>query len=183
MKVIETELPGVVVIEPQVFTDARGWFMETFHEARFREAGLPVGFVQDNHSRSVRGALRGLHYQLRHPQGKLIRCVRGEVFDVAVDLRQGSSTFGRWFGLMLSESNRRQVYLPPGIAHGVCTLSELADVVYKCSDLYDPQSERTLLWNDPQVGIEWPLVDPLLSEKDRRGLPLAQAETFIPGSV
>jgi dTDP-4-dehydrorhamnose 3,5-epimerase len=183
MKFIRTELPGIVVIEPKVFEDPRGFFMETHHADRFREAGLPNEFVQDNHSRSVRNTLRGLHYQLQHPQGKLIRCIRGAVFDVAVDLRQGSPAFGRWFGLLLSEENRRQVYVPPGMAHGFCVLSDTADVIYKCSDFYFPQFERTMMWNDPQIGIQWPISEPLLSEKDRRGVSLAQADTFAPGSV
>jgi dTDP-4-dehydrorhamnose 3,5-epimerase len=180
---IPTELPGLTLVEPRVFEDARGFFMETFHSQRFHEAGLPTRFVQDNHSRSIGGTLRGLHYQLRHPQGKLIRCTRGEVFDVAVDLRLDSPTLGRWFATTLSESNRRQVYVPPGMAHGLCIVSDVAEVVYKCTELYDPDDERTIAWNDPQLGIAWPLASPLLSAKDRRGLSFAAAEKCAVGSV
>lgn len=183
MNFIKTELPGLVVIEPRVFEDPRGYFMETFHRQRFAEAGLPAEFVQDNHSRSIRGTLRGLHYQIENAQGKLVRCVRGEIFDVGVDLRPGSPTFGRWFGAALSEANRRQLYIPAGFAHGFCVLSEMADVVYKCTALYSPPHERTILWNDPALAIAWPIEDPLLSDKDRRGQSLAQAERYAPGSV
>jgi dTDP-4-dehydrorhamnose 3,5-epimerase len=183
MNFIKTDLPGVIVIEPRVFEDARGFFMETFQAERFGEAGLPTHFVQDSHSCSVAGTLRGLHYQIQHPQGKLVRCIRGEVFDVAVDMRQGSPTLGRWVQVTLSESNRRQVYLPPGMAHGFCITSGVAEVVYKCTDRYDPRHERTISWNDPQLGIAWPLADPLLSEKDERGHSFSAAEKYPPGSV
>ncbi|HEY5313098.1 MAG TPA: dTDP-4-dehydrorhamnose 3,5-epimerase [Pirellulales bacterium] len=183
MRFIPTELPGLTLIEPRVFEDARGFFMETFQSQRFGEAGLPIQFVQDNHSRSLGGTLRGLHYQLQHPQGKLIRCTRGEVFDVAVDLRLDSPTLGRWFATTLSESNRRQVYVPPGMAHGFYTVSEAAEVVYKCTELYDPQDERTIVWNDPQLAIAWPQASPRLSDKDRGGLGFAAAEKYARGSV
>jgi dTDP-4-dehydrorhamnose 3,5-epimerase len=182
MKFVKTELPGVVVIEPRVFEDPRGFFMETFHSARFREAGLPETFVQDNHSRSVARTLRGLHYQIEHPQGKLVRCIRGEIFDVAVDLRLDSPAFGRWFGTRLDASNRRQMYVPPGVAHGFCILSEVAEVVYKCTDLYYPQHERALIWNDPQVAVAWPISEPLLSDKDRRGMNFSEAAKLPAGS-
>jgi dTDP-4-dehydrorhamnose 3,5-epimerase len=178
MKFETTTIPGVVLIEPQVFEDPRGFFMEVFQKARFRQAGLESEFVQDNHSRSGRATLRGLHYQIQHPQGKLVRVIRGEVFDVAVDLRRHSPTFGRWFGVRLSETNRRQLYIPPGLAHGFCVISEAAEFLYKCTDYYYPEHERTLLWNDPQLAIDWPVTQPLLSEKDRRGLLLGAAPVF-----
>jgi dTDP-4-dehydrorhamnose 3,5-epimerase len=178
MQFIPTDLPGVVIIEPKVFSDPRGFFMETFHAARFRENGLPDSFVQDNHSQSARGTLRGLHYQIEHPQGKLVRVVRGEIYDVAVDVRRSSPSFGRWVGVTLSSANRRQLYIPPGFAHGFCALEDGTEMVYKCTDLYAPQFERTLLWSDPALGIQWPIHQPLLSEKDQRGLPLSQAECF-----
>ena len=178
MNIQATDLPGVVVIEPRVFEDQRGFFMETFRESEFKAAGLDYRFVQDNHSQSRQGTLRGLHYQIEHPQGKLVRVIRGEVFDVAVDLRRDSPAFGQWCGVVLSQSNRRQFYVPPGFAHGFCVLSDVAEFLYKCTDYYYPQHERTLLWNDPQVGIEWPVRDPLLSEKDQRGLTLAATPCF-----
>ena len=170
MEIKPTELPGVLLIEPRVFADPRGFFMETYHKARFNEHGLNGEFVQDNHSRSVRGALRGLHYQIEHPQGKLVRVVVGAVFDVAVDLRQASPTYGRWVGVELSAANRRQLYVPPGCAHGFYVQSDEAEIIYKCTDFYYPQHERTLLWKDAQVGIAWPLVgEPILSTKDEQG--------------
>lgn len=178
MQFIPTELAGVVVIEPKVFEDERGFFMETFHRPRFAAAGIDVEFVQDNHSRSRQGVLRGLHYQLTRPQGKLVRVVRGSVLDVAVDLRRSSPTFARWFGCELSEANRRQVYVPPGFAHGFCVTSEVAEVIYKCTDVYTPNDERTLLWNDPALGIHWPIANPVVSAKDERGVPLSRAECF-----
>lgn len=178
MQITATELAGVFLIEPRVFEDERGYFLETYHRQRFAEAGIDVEFVQDNFSHSRRGVLRGLHYQLEHPQGKLVRVVRGEIFDVAVDLRRNSPTFGRWTGAVLNETNHRQLYIAPGFAHGFCVLSDAADVVYKCTDFYAPRHERTLLWNDPALGIEWPVVQPLISVKDRAGLPLATAETY-----
>lgn len=175
MKFISTQLPGVVLIEPQVFEDARGFFVETYRKSLFAEAGIATEFVQDNHSRSCFGTLRGLHYQIEHPQGKLVRIISGEVFDVAVDLRRGSPTFGRWTAAQLSEANRHQLYVPPGFAHGFYVLSETAECIYKCTDYYYPQHERTLLWNDPALGIPWPTDEPLLSEKDQRGVPLSAA--------
>ena len=179
MKVIATELPGVVLIEPRVFTDERGFFMETYHHLRFQEAGLHVNFVQDNHSHSVRGTLRGLHYQIEHPQGKLVRAVRGEIFDVAVDLRRASDTFGRWFGAVLSEANKLQLYIPPQFAHGFCALSETADVAYKCSEIYHAEHERTIIWNDSDLNIDWPVKSPLLSPKDKQGMRLSDADCFL----
>ncbi len=166
MRIVQTDLPGVLLVEPDVFRDARGHFLETFHERKYREAGLPHAFVQDNLSRSVRGTLRGLHAQLRRPQGKLVRAVQGEIFDVAVDIRPGSPTFGKWTGLRLSSGDFRQIFVPPGLAHGFCVLSEFAEVAYKCTTFYDRADEIGLRWNDPAVGIAWPLKDPLLSEKD-----------------
>jgi len=178
MKVTPTDIPGVLVLEPRVFADDRGYFLEAFHKRRFEEVGLNLEFVQDNHSRSRRDVVRGLHYQIEHAQGKLCRVMRGEVFDVAVDLRMGSPTFGCWTGIVLSEENRLQLYLPPGIAHGFGVLSEVADFVYKCTDYYSPQFECTLLWNDPALGIDWPISDPVLSDKDRLGRPLAECAWY-----
>jgi dTDP-4-dehydrorhamnose 3,5-epimerase len=180
MKVIETTLPGVLIIEPQVHGDARGFFVETWHAQRYAEHGLPERFVQDNHSRSSRGVLRGLHYQLQQPQGKLVRVALGEVFDVAVDIRRGSPSFGQWAGVRLSGENHRQFYVPPGFAHGFCTLSETADFLYKCTDYYHPQSERGVLWNDPDIGIEWPELDVRLSDKDRDNRQLRELGDDLP---
>ncbi len=180
MKVIETGIAGLLVLEPKVFGDARGFFMESFNARTFREVtGLDVAFVQDNHSRSQRGVLRGLHYQVKQPQGKLVRVVQGRVFDVAVDLRRGSPTFGRWHGVELSGENHRQFWVPPGFAHGFYVMSESADFLYKTTDYYAPEHERSLAWNDPTVGVAWPLDgEPLLSAKDLAGKPLAQCEVF-----
>lgn len=161
-------LPGVVVVEPQVFGDARGSFMETYHAGKFAEAGIGEAFVQDNHSVSRRGVLRGLHFQARLPQGKLVRVIRGEIFDVAVDLRRGSPRFGRWHGEVLSAANRRMLYVPPGFAHGFCALSDQAAVLYKCTELYVPELDRGVRWDDPDLGIAWPVTGPVLSEKDAR---------------
>lgn len=155
MKFQRTELPDVVLIEPTIFRDDRGFFMETYHRQRFVEGGIDAVFVQDNLSRSTRGTVRGLHFQIQQAQGKLVHVLAGEIFDVAVDLRRSSPTFGRWVGVTLSENNRRAVYIPPGFAHGFCVVSETADVFYKCTDFYAPQHERTLLWNDPVVGVDW----------------------------
>ncbi|MDS4021663.1 MAG: dTDP-4-dehydrorhamnose 3,5-epimerase [Candidatus Competibacter sp.] len=173
MKIVATELPGVLLLEPNVFGDARGFFMETWQAARYREAGMPERFVQDNHSRSRRGVLRGLHYQLAQPQGKLVWVTRGAVFDVAVDIRRGSPTFGRWYGCVLDDVDHRQLYVPPGFAHGFCVLSDEADFFYKCTDYYHPPSERGIAWDDPQIGIEWPLGDVSLSTKDQQNRSLA----------
>jgi dTDP-4-dehydrorhamnose 3,5-epimerase len=178
MQFVQTELAGVVIVELQVFADERGFFMETFHRPKFAAAGIDLEFVQDNHSQSRRGVLRGLHYQLARPQGKLVRAVRGSLIDVAVDLRRSSPTFGRWVACELTESNRRQLYVPPGFAHGFCVTSDVADVIYKCTDVYIPQDERTVLWNDPALGINWPVANPTVSAKDARGMPLSQAECF-----
>ena len=181
MKVTATALAGVLIIEPRVFGDERGFFFESFNQKAFRQAtGVDVNFVQDNHSRSARGVLRGLHYQIEQPQGKLVRVVRGAVFDVAVDLRKSSPTFGQWFGLELTEENKRQLWIPAGFAHGFMTLSESADFLYKTSDYYAPQFERCISWDDPDLAIDWPLNDsqPLISVKDRAGLPLAGAPVF-----
>jgi dTDP-4-dehydrorhamnose 3,5-epimerase len=166
MNVILTELPGVVILEPRVFEDARGFLFESFNKRQFGEVGLPTEFVQDNHSRSVPGSLRGLHYQLRAPQGKLVRCVRGAVFDVAADIRRGSPTFGRWVGVELSADNRRQLFIPPGYAHGFCVPAVESDVVYKCTALYDAADGHGIAWNDPLLSIAWPVLTPLLSPKD-----------------
>jgi dTDP-4-dehydrorhamnose 3,5-epimerase len=174
-----TGIPDVILVQPRIFEDARGAFMETYHQRKFADGGIDAQFVQDNFSRSIRGTLRGLHYQIRQPQGKLVRIVSGEIFDVAVDLRRGSPTFGRWVGETLNAENPRMIYVPPGFAHGFCVLSESADIMYKCTDFYAPEYERTLLWNDPDVGIRWPIDErPLLSEKDRRGSFLADAECY-----
>ena len=166
MKFIETSLPGVLLIEPEVFEDGRGFFMETYHADRFREHGIAAPFVQDNHSRSARGVLRGLHYQEPQPQGKLVRCTRGALFDVAVDIRTGSPTFAKWYGAELSESNRRMLWIPEGFAHGFCALEDGSDLVYKCTAPYAREHDRAILWNDPEIGISWPLSTPLLSPKD-----------------
>ena len=167
MKVTKTKLKDCVIIEPNVFGDDRGFFLETFQLARYRnEAGITLPFVQDNHSRSARGVLRGLHFQRTKPQGKLVRVVKGEVFDVAVDIREGSSTFGEWEGVILSEENKRQFWVPPGFAHGFVVLSDIADFEYKCTDYYDPKDEGSILWSDPDLNISWPLSDPILSQKD-----------------
>lgn len=180
MQVIPTAIPEVLIIEPKVFGDTRGFFFESYNERAFAQAsGLVVPFVQDNHSRSAQGVLRGLHYQIRQPQGKLVRVVRGSVFDVAVDLRKSSPTFGQWVGVELSESNHRQLWVPPGFAHGFLVTSESADFLYKTTDYYAPEHERCIAWDDPAIGIRWPLEGaPQLSAKDKAGLALAQAETF-----
>lgn len=168
MRFRPTPLEGVLLVEPEVFSDPRGFFMETYHAPKFAAGGIDAPFVQDNHSGSVRNTLRGLHYQLERPQGKLVRVVAGAVFDVAVDLRKGSPTFGRWHGLELSADNRLQLWIPPGFAHGFCVLSDTAEVIYKCTDVYVPGAERTLRWDDPDIRIAWPVAEPLLSEKDAR---------------
>lgn len=181
MKFIPTDIPDLLLIEPKVYRDDRGFFMETYQQRLFVEAGLPDNFVQDNHSGSYKGSLRGLHYQVSQAQGKLVRVVVGEVFDVAVDLRKSSPTFGRWVGARLSAENKRIFWIPPGFGHGYYVLSDWAEFVYKATAFYAPQFERTILWNDPQIGIEWPLLDgnaPLLSSKDAAGKLLSQAQVF-----
>lgn len=171
MNVIKTDVEGVVIIEPKVFGDERGFFLETFQAKRYQEeAGIELSFVQDNHSRSTRGVLRGLHFQKSKPQGKLVRVVSGEVFDVAVDIRPDSVTYGKWAGTLLSAENKRQFWVPPGLAHGFVVLSDTADFEYKCTDYYDPTDEGCLIWNDPDLAIEWPITEPILSEKDKMGL-------------
>lgn len=180
MKVSQTDIPGVLVLEPKVFGDQRGFFYESFNEKVFREAtGLQLPFVQDNHSRSARGVLRGLHYQVKQAQCKLVRVARGAVFDVAVDIRRSSPTFGKWVGVELSEENQKQMWVPPGFAHGFVVVSDSADFLYKTTDYYAPEHERCIAWNDPEIGIEWPAgVEPKLSDKDSQGLSLADAEVF-----
>lgn len=176
-----TAIPDLILIQPQVRGDSRGFFMETYQQPRFQEAGIQADFVQDNHSGSRRGVLRGLHYQIHQPQGKLVRAVVGEIFDVAVDLRRGSPTFGRWEGAVLSAENRQMLWVPPGFAHGFYVLSEWAEFFYKVTDFYAPQFERTLRWDDPAVGVQWPLLpggQPELSVKDSQGTPLAECELF-----
>lgn len=181
MNVTPTAIPDVLIIEPKLFGDARGFFFESFNQQAFNDAtGLNLNFVQDNHSRSAKGVLRGLHYQIHQPQGKLVRVARGAVFDVAVDIRKGSPTFGKWEGLELTEDNRKQLWVPPGLAHGFVVLSDSADFLYKTTDYYAPQHERCIAWNDPALGIDWPLANngidsPLLSAKDQQGLSLSAA--------
>jgi dTDP-4-dehydrorhamnose 3,5-epimerase len=176
-----TNIPDVLIVEPKLYSDERGFFLETYQEQHYTAAGIPGPFVQDNHSGSRMGTLRGLHYQIRQAQGKLIRVVAGEVFDVAVDLRRSSATFGQWEGIRLSAENKLQLWIPPGFAHGFSVLSDWAEVIYKTTDYYAPQWERTLLWNDPTIRISWPLIDSaplLISPKDAQGTPLREAETY-----
>jgi dTDP-4-dehydrorhamnose 3,5-epimerase len=178
MRITETNIPAVKLIEPKVFGDERGFFMETWNEKAFREAGIDATFVQDNHSRSVKNTLRGLHYQIKQPQGKLVRVTRGEVFDVAVDLRTNSLTFGHWVGEYLSEENNRMLWVPPGFAHGFLVTSDTADFQYKCTDLYAPEYERSIRWNDPTLNVDWGVANPgnlLLSGKDKEAQSLEQA--------
>lgn len=180
MNVIPCAIPDVLILEPKVYGDARGFFFESFNQNVFNQAtGLDLKFVQDNHSRSSQGVLRGLHYQIQQAQGKLVRVVRGSVFDVAVDIRQSSPTFGQWVGVELSEENNRQLWIPPGLAHGFLVLSESADFLYKTTDYYAPEHERSIIWNDADIGIQWPLsIEPKLSAKDQAGVLLKQAELF-----
>jgi len=179
VNVVPTALPEVLVLEPRVFADDRGVFFESWNQRVFAEAGIAASFVQDNHSRSRRGVVRGLHYQIQHAQGKLVRVIAGEVFDVAVDLRRASPTFGRSVGIVLSAENRKMMWVPPGFAHGFLTLSESADFLYKTTDYWHPQHERTLLWNDPVLGIDWPLsTAAVLAPKDAAGAPLGQADCY-----
>jgi dTDP-4-dehydrorhamnose 3,5-epimerase len=177
----KTSLPGVLIIEPVVFKDDRGFFLETHHQKKYVEGGINRTFVQDNRSHSKKGVLRGLHYQLRYPQGKLVYVITGEIFDVAVDIRCGSPTFGKWEGIYLSSDTNRQVFIPEGFAHGFCVLSGTADVLYKCTDFYHPDDEFGILWSDPTISIEWPVVSPILSSKDSQYLQLTEiAEDFLP---
>jgi dTDP-4-dehydrorhamnose 3,5-epimerase len=180
MKIVPTPIPDVLIIEPTVFGDARGFFYESFNEHRFKElTGVDTRFVQDNHSKSAKNVLRGLHYQVRQPQGKLVRVVAGEVFDVSVDIRKGSITYGQWFGVHLSADNKRQIWVPPGFAHGFAVTSESAEVLYKTTAYWAPEHERSILWNDPDIGVDWPIQDaPLLSAKDMNGKSFAEAEVF-----
>ena len=180
MKLEKTPLPGVLVVEPKVFRDERGFFLEVYNAGRFAEQGLDVAFVQDNHSLSRKGTLRGLHVQLPKSQGKLVRCTEGAVFDVAVDIRRGSPTFGRWFGIELSAENFRQLWVPADFAHGFCVLSERAQIEYKCTELYDAAGDLSIAWNDPAIGIEWPLETPVLSAKDAAAPPLSALTGRLP---
>jgi dTDP-4-dehydrorhamnose 3,5-epimerase len=180
MRMLRTAIPDVLLLEPKVFGDARGFFLESYNRRAFRDAtGIDAEFVQDNHSRSVKNVLRGLHYQVRRPQGKLVRVIAGEICDVAVDLRRSSPTFGRWEAVRLDAGSKRMLWIPPGFAHGFLVTSDSAEVLYKATDYYAPEHERTLLWSDPALAIPWPLAgEPILAEKDRRGTPLARAETY-----
>ena len=180
MRVTENSLPGVLLIEPVVHRDGRGFFIETYHADRYREHGIAAPFVQDNHSRSIQGTLRGLHLQVQRPQGKLIHVIEGEIFDVAVDVRRGSPAFGRWVSVDLTADNFRQVYVPPGFAHGFYVVSPIAQVEYKCTDLYDPASEIGIAWNDPALNIPWPVKEPVLSSRDARHPTLAMLADRLP---
>ena len=181
MKFIPTEIPGVIIVEPDVFGDHRGFFMETWHADKFAEGGIDAKFVQDNHSRSSQGILRGLHYQIEQPQGKLVRVLSGEVFDVAVDLRRNSPAFGKWFGMYLNDTDKKMLWVPPGFAHGFYVVSEQADFFYKCTELYAPEHERAILWDDPDLSIDWPIIDgqePILAPKDKTAPFFKDAEFY-----
>jgi len=181
MQFIQTDIPEVIIIEPRVFEDSRGFFMETYQAQKFAQAGIGSNFIQDNHSRSTQSTLRGLHYQIRHAQGKLVRVVAGEIFDAAVDIRRSSSTFGKSIGILLSAQNKRQIWIPPGFAHGFYVVSEWAEVLYKATDFYDPNAERVIIWNDPTLNIPWPIAPgelPTLSPKDREGKLFTEAEVY-----
>ena len=180
MRLVPTAIPGVLIVEPEIHADGRGFFLETYHAERYRQQGIPGTFVQDNHSRSVGGTVRGLHLQLQHPQGKLIRVIEGEIFDVAVDVRRGSPTFGRWVGVALTAESFRQIYIPPGFAHGFAVVSATAQVEYKTTDFYDPASELGIAWNDPALAIGWPVSDPILSPRDGRHPPLTDVMDKLP---
>ena len=180
MRVTPSAIDGVLVIEPRVFRDRRGFFLETYHAERYREYGIQGSFVQDNHTRSVAGTVRGLHLQLRRPQAKLVRVIEGEVFDVAVDVRRGSPTFGRWVSVVLSAENFKQCFVPPGLAHGFCVVTPFAQVEYKCTDFYDPDGEIGIAWDDPALAIAWPVADPVLSDRDRRNPTLAEIGDRLP---
>jgi dTDP-4-dehydrorhamnose 3,5-epimerase len=180
LKFIPTPLPDVLLIEPKIFQDERGFFLESYQKRNFSEAGIPFDFVQDNHSKSSQGVLRGLHYQIKQPQGKLLRVVMGEIFDVALDIRRHSPTFGKWFGTYLSAENKQMLWIPPGFAHGFYVTSPQAELLYKATDYYAPQWERSIAWNDPAINIQWPLQEkaPILSSRDEAGSPLAEAEVY-----
>ena len=180
MKTTATAIPEVLIVEPDVHGDERGYFLETWHARRYADAGITTEFVQDNRSRSRRGVLRGLHYQLKRPQGKLVSVSAGSVFDVAVDIRRGSPWFGQWVGVELNESNHRQLYVPPGFAHGFCVLSESADFTYKCTDFYVPEDEHGILWSDPEIGIAWPLGQVQISAKDEQNRRLSEMQALLP---
>lgn len=180
MNVLPTALEGVVIVEPRVFPDARGFFFESYHAERYAQAGVPGRFVQDNHSCSGAGTVRGLHYQLRHPQAKLVRVLRGAVYDVAVDIRRGAPTFGQWIAVELSAENKRQLFIPAGFAHGFCVLGDMAEFEYKCTDYYAPDDQHGVLWSDPSLAIPWPVPNPILSEKDRNYLPLSASRDDLP---
>ena len=179
MQVIETSIPGTLFIEPDVFQDARGFFLETYHKKRYSEAGIDKPFVQDNHSHSKQGTLRGLHYQLKKAQDKLVYVITGEIFDVLVDIRRGSPTFGQWLGTILSADNKRQLFAPKGLAHGFCVLSEAADIIYKCTDLYAPDDEYGIFWADPGIDIDWPIENPTLSNKDSQNPILSEIKADL----
>lgn len=180
MKIEKTKLDGVLLIEPDVYRDERGFFLESFHAKKYAAHGIPELFVQDNHSRSSRGSLRGLHAQRVHPQGKLVRVLQGEIFDVAVDIRKDSPQFGQWDAAILSSDNFKQIYIPPGFLHGFCVLSEVAEVEYKCTELYRPGDEFSVLWNDTEIGIQWPVQNPILSKKDSQARPLRELMDVLP---
>jgi len=169
-------LPEFIIIEPDIFTDERGYFMETYHQEKFTGGGLDIRFVQDNQSMSARGTIRGLHYQIKRPQGKMVRVLLGEVFDVSVDIRRSSPNFGKWFGIILSANNKKAIYIPPNFAHGFCVLTERAEFFYKCTDFYNPDYDRAIRWDDPDLAIDWPIKDPILSEKDATSPLLKNAE-------
>lgn len=175
MRVNETKLPGVVLVEPRIFEDGRGYFLETYNRARYAAAGIDAAFVQDNHSRSVKGTLRGLHYQTRKPQAKLVWVIEGVIWDVAVDVRLDSPTYGQWVGLELDAQRKQQLFVPAGFAHGFCVVSETAQVAYKCTAVYDPEGQGGVIWNDPTLGIDWPVAEPVLSSKDAELPQLAEA--------
>ena len=180
MNVLTTSLPGVLVIEPKIHRDERGFFIETYHEARYLASGISTRFIQDNQSASVQNTLSGLHAQVRRPQAKLVRCIEGEIFDVAVDIRKGSPTFGKWYGTLLNATSARQMYIPEGFVHGFAVLSDSVQVEYKCSEIYVPDDQLTVLWNDPAIGIEWPLKTPILSSKDKAAKPLSDLSDLLP---
>ncbi len=182
MKFLPTRLEGVIVVEPDVFHDGRGFFLETYREDKYRAGGIDARFIQDNHSRSVRGTIRGLHAQRRHPQAKLVRALAGAIADVVVDIRRGSSTYLQWISMELSAENFRQLYVPAGYAHGICVISEFAEIEYKCSDYYDPEDEMRILWNDPSIGVVWPVATPILSPKDSAARPLEEQIDLLPAT-